>query len=198
MLKRITSLVLFLTYFISNACLCNGKTFENEVKKADEIFIGRLIEIKEIDTKTYDYEFEETDQKVKTTRFWYAKFEVEKKWKGSNKKYIEIYQEAGNCSFKFNISVNSYLVYARTSKEPFELNGKKVLYTSGCFRTKEFYYNLKSKNGEKNQPNKDFYLLNKKFPNTIELVDNTPFHWKLPLLGVLIFITGLFIGKKIK
>ncbi len=202
MLKRITSLILFLTYFISNACICDGKAFETEVKEADEIFIGRLIEVKEINYDIQNFDIEEKiDAELKSTRLWYAKFEVEKKWKGSNRKFIEIYRLGTGCGINFMLGFKRALIFAKKGKilgYEDQYDKDEVFHISSCFRSTEFTYHIKSEDEEIKQENKDFHLLDKKFPNTIELVDNTIFHWKLPLIGVLIFVIGLFIGLKLK
>ncbi|WP_299618394.1 hypothetical protein [uncultured Tenacibaculum sp.] len=185
----ILSLFLISLSIYNYACSCNNIPFKDAVEWADEIFIGRLIEIKEV-----EYEISELNAGEKYTRLWYAKFEITKKWKGSSKKYIKVYQPSTSCDFGFNSLNKHYLVY--TKKEEvfkfFNTENEISRYTTWmCARNREYEFVNEPKDS-------DYFKLNKKFPNTIELVDNTPLHWKLPLLGVLIFISGLFIGRKIK
>lgn len=74
-----------LTSLTGYCCGYEIQSFEDAVKYSDEIFTGRLIELKEV---TYDHhELGET-----FTNMWSATFEVEKKWKGSRDKYMTVFQ----------------------------------------------------------------------------------------------------------
>ncbi|WP_442265043.1 hypothetical protein ACSIGC_11925 [Tenacibaculum sp. ZS6-P6] len=188
MKKYILSLFFISLSIYNYACSCNDIPFEKAVEWADEIFIGRLIEIKEV-----KYETSLDDPEERYTRLWYAKFEITKKWKGSNKKYIKVYQPSTSCDFDFNSLNRHYLVY--TKKEEvfkfFNTENEISRHTTWlCARNREYEF--------VNEPeDSDYFKLNKLFPNEVKL-SNFQINWKLPLLGVLIFITGLFIGRKTK
>jgi len=87
-------------------CSCHNSPFEQASEWADEIFIGRVIEIREVNSQ--DYIMHGT-----YTRIWAALFEVEKKWKGSKAKYVEVFQPNSSCDFYFSLPSRPYLVYAK-------------------------------------------------------------------------------------
>lgn len=188
MKKYILSLFFISLSIYNYACSCNDIPFEKAVEWADEIFIGRLIEIKEV-----KYETSLDDPEERYTRLWYAKFEITKKWKGSNKKYIKVYQPSTSCDAEFNHLNRHFLVYTQKGRvfNFFNQDNEIQKYTTWlCARNREYEF--------VNEPeDSDYFKLNKLFPNEVKL-SNFQINWKLPLLGVLIFITGLFIGRKTK
>ena len=86
--------LVLLTSLEAFSCSCDTISYQKAIDWADEIFVGRLIEIKEVQTEL-DVHGDPY------TRIWYALFEVEKKWKGSKKKYVKVYQPSTSCDFEF-------------------------------------------------------------------------------------------------
>ncbi|AUC16440.1 hypothetical protein BTO06_15345 [Tenacibaculum sp. SZ-18] len=166
------------------ACSCEPIPFNQAVEWADEIFVGRLIEVKELFNESYP---EAPNQKH--TTHWSATFEIEKKWKGSRKKYITIYQDGNSCGFNFTNINQNYLVYAEN---------KSILgvYTTPttwlCSRTINEY-----NSSEKSNYKPDQEKLDAKFPETINLYNFNLFSWSY-FYPLSIFLIGLFIGRKTK
>ena len=179
--------ILFIN-FKSFSCSCNAISFDKAVNSADEIFVGRLIEVKEIYSET----FEQIPDKKYTGAF-YAEFEIEKKWKGSSNKYIRIYQESSSCQFTFTNIGSSYLVYAKNEDMYWFMT--KTPTTHLCSRTisinklESFFDNKKMTD--------DRSKLNKTFPNLVK-INSLYFNWTSILKWLFVFGFGLFVGYKIK
>lgn len=186
-MKKLLFLFLLFITTSSFACICNDIPFKEAIEWADEILFGRLIEIKEV-----EFEVNEQYPEEKYTRSWYALFEVDKKWKGSSKKYIKVYQPSTSCDAEFQSLGNYYLVYAK-KEEIFMFSPKNKsdvkLTTWLCSRSRQYQ--------GVNEPNNDIELLNKQFSNKVKL---NSFEINLPsiICGILIFLLGLFIGTKLK
>lgn len=175
--------LLFSNYYLF-ACSCEQISFEKAVESADEIFVGRLIEIKELFNEPY-YEV----PNEKRTTHWSVKFEITKKWKGSSKKYITIYQDGNSCRFEFRSINQKYLVYAKNES----ILGIYTTPTTWlCSRTIAQY-----NSNEKSNYTSDQIKLDKKFPKTITLYSFNLFSWTF-LYPLTIFLVGLFIGRKSK
>ena len=176
----IISFLLLLTSLYGYCCSCDYQSFEDAIKHSDEIFLGRIIEMKEVKT-VYDEE-----DGYPYTRMWSAKFEVEKKWKGSNDKYVTVYQPNTSCDFLFEFPSHPYLVYAR--------NGELFLWDSTesftgldtwlCSRTAgaEIYYGWINDSLGDDRP-----LLDKAFPNHIDLRSNY-YDWIIGIIGGIVII----------
>ncbi|CAL2089540.1 hypothetical protein [Tenacibaculum sp. 190524A05c] len=166
------------------ACSCEQIPFYEAVNRADEIFVGRLIEVKEL----FNESFPETPNQKYTTH-WSATFEVEKKWKGSKKRYITIYQDGNSCEFNFTNINQKYLVYAEN---------KSIL---GVYTTPTTW--LCSRTIGRNDPsvdsnyNSDQIKLDAQFSETINLYSFNLFSWTY-FYPLSIFLVGLFIGRKTK
>lgn len=170
------------------ACSCDSLSFEEATEWADEIFIGRLIQIKEVNTY-------EQDDGQKATRVWSALFEVEKKWKGSNEKYVEVFQPNTSCDFFFELSNEPYIVYAKNDDlfnyEP--QKSFKALTTYLCSRTaNDYIYNNMGSFGFD-----DREKLDKKYPHPIVL-SGSLVSWRFLLFGILVFLFGLILGVILK
>ena len=174
--------------FESFSCSCDAISFDKAIKWADEIFIGRLIEVKELYSETF-----EQDPDKKYTGAFYAEFEVEKKWKGSSNKYIRIYQKSSSCQFYFTNIGSSYLVYAK--KEDMYWFMKKTPTTHLCSRTIS-KHKLESFFDNKKFPD-DRPELDKTFPNLVK-INSIYFNWISILKWLFVFSFGLFIGYKLK
>jgi hypothetical protein len=170
------ALLIYLPVF---SCNCDGLSYEEAVARADEIFVGRLIETKEVLTDSYD-------DGQKYTRLWYALFEVETKWKGSNKKYVKVYQPSTSCDFEFRYLGIRYLVYANHGElfwhgDPRSFEG---LNTWLCSRTMEERYFSGA-----NITMDDVPRLNRSFPDSIRLIDNRIINTTNIILVVLILVS---------
>lgn len=110
MKKKLTLLVLLQLILISQAtcCSCNLIPFKEAVKNSDEIFFGRVIELKNLGKIPYSFSSNDID----SMSLMSAVFEIEKKWKGENNKRIEVFQLITSCSFGFEFHEN-YIVYGK-------------------------------------------------------------------------------------
>ncbi|CAL2079299.1 hypothetical protein [Tenacibaculum sp. 190524A05c] len=171
------------------ACSCSFIPFKDAVEWVDEIFIGRLVEIKEV-----EYEVSHQNNNERYTRLWYAKFEVSKKWKGSDKKYIKVYQPSTSCDAEFNQINRTYLVYAK-KKRVFTFfntqNTTNELTTWLCARNREYWF-------VNEKEDSDYFKLNKIFPNEVKVYNYSIINWKLYFYGILILFAGFFLGVKTK
>lgn len=186
-MKKLITLFLLIISTNSFACSCNDISFEKAVDWADEIFLGRLIEIKEV-----KFEFNEQHPEEKYTRIWYALFEVEKKWKGSSKKYVKVYQSWTSCDTEFNALGRLHLIYAKKQDLfPYYKNHKSEvrLTTWLCSRTREYQ--------GVNEPNNDIKLLEKEFPKKI-ILNSFHINYQNIFYGLIILFVGLFLGFKLK
>ncbi len=98
------------------ACGCSLFDFDEAVEGAEEIFIGKVYEVEYIYYSLNDYDLDSTDNILKPTfgdEYSVRKvtFEVERKWKGSNSKFVSVYDHLNSCSFNF-VDVDRYIVYA--------------------------------------------------------------------------------------
>lgn len=185
-MKKLITLFLLIISTNSFACSCNDISFEKAIDWADEIFLGRLIEIKEV-----EFEYNEYHPQEKYTRIWYALFEVEKKWKGSSKKYVKVYQPSTSCDSYFRSLGNSHLVYAKKEEMfPFDKYRKSdvKLTTWMCSRSREYQ--------GVNEPNNDIKLLESQFPTKVKL-NSFQLNFIYIFYGFLLLI-GFFLGKKFK
>ncbi len=99
---------LIITSYIS-ACGCSEvPDFEESSNRADEIFYGKLVSIKDCE----DFLFMPV---LKGESCWKATFKVLQKWKGNNNKFISIYQPHTSCDAYFDSIGNHYLIYAFNS-----------------------------------------------------------------------------------
>lgn len=172
----------------SYSCSCDTISFNEATEWADEIFFGRLIEIKEIET------YQELDGK-NHTRIWSALFEVEKKWKGSNSKYVEVFQPNTSCDYFFHLSNQSYIVYAK-KEELIRWDSTQSFIGLGtwlCARNADAsVYHMYNKNGYDDRNN-----LDRKFKKPIVL-SSFNFNWKKIGITLLILLLGIIIGRKIE
>lgn len=187
--KRKVSLVCFFLFFLnySSGCGCDTLSFKQAVQEADEIFIGRLIRLREVTNGQ--------DQDAKYTRVWSALFEVIQKWKGGTSKYVEVFEEGTSCDYYFNFPYKTYLVYATKSDgflwDPYP---KKVLWTWLCTRNAdEFSFNYPDSTRWDDRPR-----LDKQFPNPVKL-STFEFSSDLILISVgvaLACVLSFFLGRR--
>ena len=101
-------LMIFLLFGLPNvvlACSCSWMPYQECIEWADEIFLGRVVAIKEVDKQEVDGTL--------STGIWSCTFEVTKKWKGSSSKYVTIYQPNNSCDAYFRLPDYEYIVYAK-------------------------------------------------------------------------------------
>ena len=181
-------MICFLGLTKSYSCSCDTISFDEAIEWADEIFMGRLIQIREVETYK---EFNGTPR----TRIWGALFEVEKKWKGSSDKYVEVFQPNTSCDYYFDFPSQPYLVYAKKG-ELFDwdsTNSFVGLETWLCARNADAStYNLYSEYSFD-----DRIKLDQKFIKPITLA-RFNFNWKWVGIIILTLIAGIFLGRKLK
>ncbi|MCH2231876.1 MAG: hypothetical protein MK105_16190 [Crocinitomicaceae bacterium] len=186
MKKTIIILIVFLLGISKSfACSCDTISFTEATKWADEIFYGRLIQIREVET------YQEADDRPQT-RIWAALFEVEKKWKGSNDKYVEVFQSNTSCDFYFDFPSQPYIVYAKYGEliDWDSAKSHKGLGTWLCARNADVStYNFWTEYGFDDRDK-----LDRKYPDQIEL-SGFNIDWDFVLVGLLIFLLGLVIGR---
>jgi|GEM_PF-1558889 len=171
------------SYSLSYACSCTVLPFEEAIERADEIFEGRLIRMREV--RQEDTESE--DPLEQDIGIWSALFEVENKWKGSASGYVEVFQTGTSCDYFFQYIGAIYLVYA----SDFRLEGSEMtkpfegLGTYLCSRTVPSYTGAHFE--------EDISNLNSQFPNKVSLIPVNYKH-KVFWLGLCVLAIGLFVG----
>lgn len=183
--QSLVILILSCSTLNSFGCSCELISFESATEWADEIFIGRIVETKEI------LRYTEANEAI-NTRVWVARFEVEKKWKGSSNKIVEVFQGSTSCDFNFEFPGPSYIVY---SKEEDVLSWDSTQTFIGqntwlCARNADEY----TYKGARENSFDDRELLDQKYPNTIKISSKFK-HWFELLLGMLILVFGILIGR---
>ena len=125
--------VIFASDIVNAQCKCGGYTYEKdnsrksryktayeEFQDSTSVFVGKVIEVKKVKTKSAykdDYNYK-------------VKFKVEKSWKKNTPNEIVITQ-GGGCILSFKEG-EEHLVYASLSK--------KDLWVAFCSRTRELIY----------------------------------------------------------
>ncbi|ALQ10001.1 hypothetical protein WNY97_17325 [Pseudoalteromonas fuliginea] len=109
MLKYLILSLLFISQMVF-ACKCHPPSAEMVMDEAEEIFIGKLLKTKSF-TETI---FEEPEDFVKYT------FEVEKSWKSSRGKEIEV-TSLSHCSRLIGEAGTRYLIFAYKYKDTLQL-----------------------------------------------------------------------------
>ncbi|MEL7252221.1 MAG: hypothetical protein AAFO03_27655 [Bacteroidota bacterium] len=138
--KVLIVLLLIGTYIHNaNACICLTAEFENEIKIADEIFLGKIMK-----AERYLLGKREGMQGEELAFWgWRYYFEVEKKWKGNNQSEFIIEDNGSSCSSRFDVFDEKILVYARrgleirrlSKEESSKEEGTEIIHTSVCSRT---------------------------------------------------------------
>lgn len=92
------------------SCSCDLTPYDRAVQNADEIFFGQVIKVEIIDRIKPEYH-EEFEKTYYSRAFVKVTFDVHKKWKGSPKRFVEIYQWTSSCMMSFDFR-EDYIVYA--------------------------------------------------------------------------------------
>jgi hypothetical protein len=197
LVKKLALIYFILLLFTSKgkSCGCDLTPYKRAVNQADEIFLGKVIELKEV-AKIDPYTI---NGKTSYRRLVRATFEVEKKWKGNSNKIIEIYQETSSCMQSFDF-MEKYIIYAKKHET------SDTLSTWLCTRNADHmtfdwkYYNsydtLYSKGWD------DRPRLDEDF-SSVKLIENENFKtgkgytFKI-IFGILCLLIGIFIGNKTK
>lgn len=186
MIKTLLLLLLLLSIKTElYGCGCDLIPFEEATEWADEIFLGRLIEVREINS------LQGLDGYTNTNT-WGALFEVEKKWKGSNSKYVEVLQYGGSCDFNFEFPAQPYIVYAKEGKIDIEGSTKPVagLVTSLCRRNASAYtYYLMDEDGFDDRERLDVKY------KAITKLHSFYLYWKWLAVGSICFLLGVLLGR---
>lgn len=179
--------LLILLCVVSNgkllACGCSLFDLDEAVKSAEEIFIGKVYKIEFIYYRLNDYYLDSTDNVLKPTSgdeysIRKVTFEVERKWKGSNKKFVSVYDNLGSCSFNFQ-KFDRYIVYAARSKL-FPMGDDALIKgfpditgynTHICSRTLPDPIRYPWTENIITEPFNDIPQLNQRFPDLIILID---------------------------
>lgn len=193
LLQKIIGIIFLLITSFSrlNACSCDTISFNEAVNYADEIFFGKIIKAEKFNDGKYVLGNQE-----RINWNWKFQFEVEKKWKGSNKKNLVVYHQGTSCDLWFNI-YEEYLVYASkggllnlsSSVTKYQNESKKRLSTYLCSRTTSLDF-LE----EANWYQKDKYRLDKIFPNEI-LLNSSDSNWHFWCIITLVILLLFFIIK---
>lgn len=165
-------------------CSCDTVSLNKAIQFSDEIFTGNIIRIEK------DVE-----------RGWRFLFEINKKWKGSDSKYIFLEQEGTSCDFTFSIR-EEYLVYA-TYSEPTngfwqyvrtKINPRPTVITWLCSRTTSRYHHL----NEYNWYADDHVHLDKVFPDGVQIqsLRARMDRWLYPCLSLIFLVWGFFACRK--
>ena len=190
-MEKVVILILMILggYFTTLGCGCDTIPFQEATEKADEIFIGRVIEIKE---KTLT----KVDGSLENTKVWSVLFKVEKKWKGGTSEYVEVLQSHTSCDFDFEFSSRSYIVYAYNTElfwwDDIVPNSTKVE-TYLCTRNASYRtYSKLEDRGFDDRP-----LLDKKYPHPVETIS---FYMEEQVfkLSILLFAISLIAVVAIK
>jgi len=169
----------------SYACSCDTLSFQDAVEWADEIFIGRIVKIEEVEQNRKNAE------RYSENEYWVTHFEISKKWKGDQKDRIQILQRYSSCELPFNFHDYEYLVYAKKSKKS-GLSGIHNI-THLCSRTVDSSVFL----GWAEDSWDDRPLLDEMFPTPVQL-SGFYISWKTWLPGILILslILSYWIMRK--
>lgn len=170
------------------SCSCVTIPFDRATEMADEIFLGRLIQLKEATTH-------QTPAEGDCTKIWSALFEVEKKWKGSNDKYVEVFQNGTSCDYQFDFPNHPYIIYASYGNVSYPDSTKSSvkLVTWLCTRNADAStYNLWRDNGFDDRKKLDI-----KYSEPITLLRYN-FNWKWIGIAFVIYLLGIVSGMKLK
>lgn len=183
------------------ACGCSLVDFDEAVKSAEEIFIGKICKIEFIYFQSNDYYFDSTDNVLKPIlgdEYYIRKvtFEVERKWKGSSNKFVSVYDNISSCSFNFD-EYDRYIVYAANSK--LFPTGDDVLIhgfpdisgynTNFCSRTVPDPNRYPWTESNMNEPLNDITQLDQLFPHQRMLIDFRILYGSI----LLVSLVGIFL-----
>ena len=190
MKKKTYHLILILGLLVcqkGKACFCISEDIETaNYSTYEELFLGKILNIERIAVS--EIRGKEKYEYVGTI----TTFEVIKKWKGSNKKIIKIYQQESSCGLEFSITNSRWIISAYRKSFVTEVFRKiypdKYLQTDNC----SLYVEELDYDGFEN----DIKKIDKKFPNEIELKNDL--NYGLYIMVLILGIGMLIILKKRK
>lgn len=190
-LKAIACPLFLIICFDVFGCTCSSTPFNKAIKESEEIFFGRLVSIREINSND-------------ETGVWAALFKVDKKWKGSNAGFVEVFQEGSSCDYPFNMLGKRYVVFATHSSffydfEEFEGKEEKPITFTGlttylCARNWSEYHHAST---EMYTDMDDRLRLDEAFPNPVKTIP-VRLDWLFISLCIVLPIVGFFIGLRLK
>lgn len=191
MKKKAYHLILILCLLVyqnGKACFCISEEIETANYSAyEELFLGKVLNIKRIEVvETYEEEEYELVGTITT-------FEVIKKWKGSNKRIVEIYQQRNSCGIDFLITNSRWVISAYSKSfvtDAFrEKYPNKYLQTDNC--------SLYIEELDYDQFEKDIDRIDAIIPNEIEL-KGSPIYWKSVVILFFTTVVSFVILKRRK
>lgn len=182
---QITLIIILLICQKGKACFCISEDIETaNYSSYEELFLGKVLNIERIEV-TEIHEDEEYDL-VGTI----STFEVIKKWKGNEKKVIEIYQQQNSCGIDFSITNSRWIIAAYTKAFVTDAFRKKYpnkyLQTDNC--------SLYIEEIDFKEFENDISRIDAKFPIEVELKDDINY-WKWIII-LFSTITGILIILK--
>ena len=199
--------VLIIVALLSNVyalgCGCGLRTFTEAVADADEIFVGRVHKVEYIyfRTKAIEYDsvrktlFETLGDEQSIRR---VTFEVEKKWKGSNSRFVSIYDKISSCSFNFQ-EFDRYIVYAYKSKLFYGDDDFPDIIgfnTDFCSRTLPDPNRYPFSENIVIESFNDIPLLEQQFPNQIELIDFRIVYVFVVVVIILVLVVFILLYRR--
>ena len=175
------------------ACGCSEpKSILYTSEFANEIFIGRVVSQGIEEIKTNEGWRKAWKMKRHHEEF-YTLFEVEKKWKGSSRKLMKVFQPS-TCAFPFERSSQPYLVYASNQGLiTLDLDDSDdILSTWACIRNARPERYLEGGVPAYN----DSDSLDLLFPEPVALSKITPQHEQI-FWYLLVFVAGIGVGVAI-
>lgn len=190
MKKKAYHLILILGLLVcqkGKACFCISEDIETANYSAyDELFLGKILDIERIEVS--EIREKEKYEYVGTI----TTFEVIKKWKGSNKKIIKIYQQQSSCGLEFSITNSRWIISAYRKSFVTEVFRKtypnKYLQTDNC----SLYIEELDYDGFEN----DIKEIGKRFLDEVELKDDLNYGIYIMILIFIIGVAVILIKRK--
>ncbi|MCW8896812.1 MAG: hypothetical protein OQJ96_11695 [Flavobacteriales bacterium] len=197
-LRHFIFLVFLSQINVAYSCICNRpKPIEEYAKSVDEIFIG--VATNQECTFTIDSITGEAyaDNYITT-------FEVLKKFKGNNNKFLYLSQGNSTCDYYFQLGNGLQLIFAYNhefSGKQHESKSKQLLISSVCLPNKKLFsrYDIELKKKPKNiQAFKIIDELEILFPEKVDLINNTKTKEHNFFLYISIFLALIVIAIVVK
>jgi hypothetical protein len=191
------------------ACGCSLLDFDEAVKSAAEIFIGKVYDVEYIYYSLNDYDLDSTDNTLKRASgdeysMRKVTFEVERKWKGSSNKFVSIYDHLNSCSFNFE-DFDRYIVFTSSSKL-FPIGDDSLFQgfpnTTGynthfCSRTLPDPRRYPWTENIITEPFNDIPSLDQRFPHPIMLIDFRILYGSIALIAFAVTIWVIKYKRKV-
>ena len=197
-LKLFIFLIFLSQINVAYSCICNRpKPIEEYAKSVDEIFIG--VATNQECTFTIDnITGEAHDDNYITT------FEVLKKFKGNNNKFLYLSQGNSTCDYYIELGNGLQLIFAYyhdLSGEQHKSESKQLLYSSVCLPNKKLFLKYDVELRKKTKNLKAFKIIDELeilFPEKVDLINNTKTKELNIFLYISIFLALIIIAIVIK